>query len=221
MPLDSKRIVATDHPRDLAQNFLLLRHRISLRVAATEILTTACRGYPQGHPLALHRHQADLAPQIHTLIHRFCERFPTDYSRGCQQIFPAIGLSRDNPAPQPLPQRACTVHVERMIDQPLDLLYEADGVRQFGVKIERRFVAPTGVNVEQPGITDRAIGLLEEAAFLGLRRAAHLAQRLGDGGLLAFAGVEASKNEQFHGVELACLKHVNDICACIYPNNAR
>jgi hypothetical protein len=54
-----------------------------------------------------------------------------------------------------------------------------------------------------------------------LRRAADLAQRLGDSRLTAFAGVEAGKNKQFHGIGLACFKHVNDIGACIYPNNAR
>jgi hypothetical protein len=42
--------------------------------------------------------------------------------------------------------------VERVVDQRLDTLDEAEGMRQAGVHLERPFVFPARVDVEQPRV---------------------------------------------------------------------
>ena len=51
-----------------------------------------------------------------------------------------------------LPDRPRTRDIERMIDQRLDAFEEPHRVREFGVAVERRFVCPARMDVEQQPI---------------------------------------------------------------------
>jgi hypothetical protein len=87
---------------------------------------------------------------------------------------------------------------ERLINQRLDALDEADGVWQTGVMIERSLIYPARMDEEQPRVAFGPKRVYAEAARLRARRCQDLQQRFCNGGLAAGARVKASKDEQLH-----------------------
>src|SRR5258707_3524953 len=99
------------------------------------------------------------------------------------------------------PERQCPRRIHRMIEQRLNLLQEAHGVRHPAVAVERRLVDPAGMDVEQPRIARRTKSLDRNASGFAARRPEHIAQRRGYGIGLALTRMEAGKDEQLHGVQ--------------------
>jgi hypothetical protein len=86
-------------------------------------------------------------------------------------------------------------HVERVVDQWLDVLHEPQRVRQAGVMLERRSISPSRMYVEEPGVTRRLERLNAQAARLLARRSKDVDQRLGHRALIARTRVESREDE--------------------------
>src|SRR5262245_46809945 len=93
-----------------------------------------------------------------------------------------IGPSTERPRP---------ADVEIVVDQPRHELDEAHRVRQRRVALERGFVDPARVDVEEALVADRAEMPDLEVAGLGAGRPDHFAHRGGDALFLARARAEA------------------------------
>ena len=68
-------------------------------------------------------------------------------------------------------------------------------MRQLGMDLEGRFVAPARVDPEQPGIANGTKGGNRQATRLGTRWGNDLAQRIFDYCFLALPGMEAGEDE--------------------------
>ena len=88
--------------------------------------------------------------------------------------------------------------VERVVDQRLDAREEAHRMRQDGVIVERRFILPARMNVEQLWVPRGPIRVNVQAAWFRARRRHVLKDRLRDGGLVAGPRVESREDEQLH-----------------------
>ena len=95
-------------------------------------------------------------------------------------------------------RRAGPRHVERVIDQRLHPFDEAHRVRQARVMVERGFVHPARMDVEQARVTGRAERLDAQAAGFRPGRHHDVAERLVHGALVSRARVETSEDEQVH-----------------------
>ena len=81
-----------------------------------------------------------------------------------------------------------------MVKQRLNMLREANGVLHLQVFLERCLVDPAGMNVEQPPITGRTIGLVCNTAEVTLRSSNFLPEQRGHHIFLAFLCVEPSED---------------------------
>jgi len=94
----------------------------------------------------------------------------------------------------------CPRYIERMVDQRFDPFHEPHGMRKLGVEVERSFVDPARVDVEQPGIARGAKGVDRQAPGFRAHRAEHVAHCGPDGVFLALASMEAGEDEQLQGI---------------------
>ena len=69
-----------------------------------------------------------------------------------------------------------TGHVESVVDQRLHAFEEAYRMRQLGVILERRFILPARMNVEQSRVASRLKSVNVQAARLLARRTEDVAQ---------------------------------------------
>src|SRR5262249_49855839 len=88
--------------------------------------------------------------------------------------------------------------VERVIDERLHAVDEADRMRHARVTLERRFVVPTRMDVEELGVANRSKRVDAEAPGLLPRRSHDVTQRLGDGRLVAGPRMKSGKDEERH-----------------------
>ncbi len=107
-------------------------------------------------------------------------------------------LTREDLGPSALRERPRPSHVELMIYQRLHSLDKANGVWQIGVNVERSFINPARVEVEQTGISRATKDPYGEAARFCARRGEHLTHRGRNGILLAIASMKAGEDEQLH-----------------------
>ncbi len=71
-------------------------------------------------------------------------------------------------------------------------------MRQLGMDLERRLVAPARMDEEEPFVARRAEDLEPRAAGLGEHRGELVAQRRRDAFLLSLFGMEADDRAEFH-----------------------
>jgi hypothetical protein len=73
-------------------------------------------------------------------------------------------------------------------------------MRESGVKVEGSFIPPPRVEVEEPGISDRAKRLNAETARLAARGAKNGAESLSKSIFIAGTCVKSSEDEEFHAL---------------------
>jgi hypothetical protein len=85
-----------------------------------------------------------------------------------------------------------------VVDQGLDAFEKPHGMREAAVIFERRFISPTGMNVEQSRIPDRSEDMDAQAAGFLSRWFDNLMESVGDVILLTGMSVEPCKDEKLH-----------------------
>src|SRR5207249_5313950 len=92
-----------------------------------------------------------------------------------------------------------------VVDQRLDACEEAHRMRQSGVVLERRFILPARMNVEQLRVANRPKSVNAQAAKLLARRSEDVKQRFCHGALVTGTHVKSRKDEQLHSfLPLGC-----------------
>jgi hypothetical protein len=86
-------------------------------------------------------------------------------------------------------------HVERVIDKRFHASKELQSVRQVGVRVERSFIHPARVDVEEPRIAGRAKGVNTQAPYFFARAADDIAHCFCESIFTACAGMKTTKNE--------------------------
>src|SRR5271169_3787241 len=94
---------------------------------------------------------------------------------------------------------------DRVIDQRLGARDEAQGMWQSRVRVERRLIFPTRVNVEELRIANRAERTNAEAASFLAGRHYDLAQRLLHCCLISRQRLKTGEDKNFHAVRF-CLE---------------
>jgi len=98
-------------------------------------------------------------------------------------------------------------HDERVVDQRFNAFDEANRMRQVNVTIERRFILPARMNVEQSRLTIRPQSVNAEAARLLACRYERVEQYLRQGVLVAGTGVKSGKYEQLRALLVEAVGH--------------